>query len=87
MIFDTYSLVDGSSLVEATNYHLIVGSSQYLAITRPDVSFVVNKLSQFMHATTQRHLQALKHVLRYLKGSIYHGLFLKRFFSTAYSLL
>ncbi|KAD4981945.1 hypothetical protein E3N88_18616 [Mikania micrantha] len=64
--------------VNATLYRLLVGSLQYLAFTHPDISFAINKLSQFMHAPSQAHLQALKHVLRYLKGTIHHGLFLNR---------
>ncbi|GKA78002.1 retrovirus-related pol polyprotein from transposon TNT 1-94 [Tanacetum coccineum] len=64
--------------IDSSSYRSIVGSLQYLAITRPDVSFAVNKLSQFMHAPTQLHLQALKRVLRYLKGTIHHELFLNR---------
>ncbi|KAK1416517.1 hypothetical protein QVD17_32308 [Tagetes erecta] len=69
---------DGSPAVDPTPYRQIIGSLQYLAFTRPDVSFAVNRLSQFMHAPTQKHWQALKRVLRYLKGTIYHGLFLSR---------
>ncbi|GJX94395.1 retrovirus-related pol polyprotein from transposon RE1 [Tanacetum coccineum] len=38
----------------------------------------VNKLSQFMHDPSQTHSQALKRLLRYLKGTLYHGLFLNK---------
>nr|GEW92313.1 retrovirus-related Pol polyprotein from transposon TNT 1-94 [Tanacetum cinerariifolium] len=76
--YNALSLVDGSPLVNPTPYHRLVGSLLYLAITRPDVSFAVNRLSQYMHAPTELHWQSLKRVLRYLKGTIHHGLFLKR---------
>lgn len=69
---------DGSPGVDPTPYCQLVGSLQYLAFTRPDVSFAVNKLSQFMHSPSQLHWQALKRVLRYLKGTIHQGLHLKR---------
>jgi hypothetical protein len=36
------------SHVEATNYRSIVGGLQYLAITKSDISFAVNKLCQFL---------------------------------------
>ncbi|KAJ0576016.1 putative RNA-directed DNA polymerase [Helianthus annuus] len=69
---------DGSSRIDPTTYQKIIGSLQYLAFTRPDVSFAVNKLSQYMHAPTTKHMQALKRVMRYLKGTIHRGLFLKK---------
>nr|XP_043615796.1 uncharacterized protein LOC122587696 [Erigeron canadensis] len=72
------TLEDGTPKVDSTPYRKLVGSLQYLAFTRPDISFAVNKLSQFMHQPTQTHWQALKRLLRYLKGTIYHGLFLKK---------
>lgn len=74
----TLSLHDGSASIDPTPYRKLVGSLQYLAFTRPNISFAVNKLSQFMHAPTDTHWQSLKRVLRYLKGTIYHGLYLTK---------
>ena len=42
--------------------------------TRPDLCYIVSKLSQFMHKPTKFHLNAAKHVLRYLKGTKEYGL-------------
>ena len=72
------SSIDSSPSVDATPYRKLVGSLQYLAFTRPDISFAINKLSQFMHSPRQTHWQGLKRVIRYLKGTIHHGLFLNR---------
>jgi hypothetical protein len=48
-------LANGSPLVDPTEYQRVIGALQYLSLTRPDISFAVNKLSQFMHRTTQIH--------------------------------
>ena len=72
------TLQDGSASTDPTQYRRLVGSLQYLAFTRPDISFTVNKLSQFMHAPSELHWQSLKRVLRYLKGTIHHGLYLHK---------
>lgn len=58
----------------ASLYRSIVGALQYAMITRPDISFAVNKASQYMHHPTNDHWDLVKHILRYLKGSLYHGL-------------
>ncbi|CAL8167524.1 unnamed protein product [Prunus armeniaca] len=75
----SHSLVlhDGSPPTDATKYRQLVGGLHYLSLTRPNISFAVNKLSQFMHQPSNIHWQALKRLLHYLKGIIYHGLFLK----------
>jgi hypothetical protein len=59
---------------DVTCFHQILGALQYLIFTRPDICFVVNRACQFMHAPTDSHWVAVKHILRYLRGTITHGL-------------
>jgi hypothetical protein len=54
----------------------MVGSLQYLSLTRPDLAFVVNNVCQFMHKPSKFHWQVVKRILRYLKHKITHGLLL-----------
>lgn len=63
---------------DPTLYRSIVGVLQYLTFTRPDVAYAVNKVSQFMHCPADIPLMAVKHILRYIKGSLAHGLFFSR---------
>lgn len=49
----------------------------YLTFTRPKISYTVNVLSQFMSEPSKSHLKATYRVLKYLKGSLGRGLFLK----------
>ncbi|CAH9127456.1 unnamed protein product [Cuscuta epithymum] len=72
------SLTDGTSPADATQYRRTLGLLQYLSFTQPDISFAVNRLSEFMHAPTETHWQGVKRILRYLKGTLDHGLFLRR---------
>ena len=69
-------LHDGTSLHDPTEYRSIVGSLQYLSLTRSNIAFSVNKLSQFMHCPTSAHWSCVKRLLRYLASTIQHGLFL-----------
>ncbi|PHT83774.1 hypothetical protein T459_12217 [Capsicum annuum] len=68
------SLKDDTPLVDATLYRQVLGKLQYLSFTRLDISFAVNKLSQFMHAPTQTHWSLVKQLLRYLQYTKNHGL-------------
>jgi histone deacetylase 1/2 len=71
------SLHDGNLLEDPKPYRSLVGALQYCTITRPDLSFSVNKVCQFLHAPTDVHFKAVKRILRYLKGTIHHGLALQ----------
>ncbi|XP_019154347.1 PREDICTED: uncharacterized protein LOC109150826 [Ipomoea nil] len=57
-----------------TQYRRPARALQYLTITRPDLSYVVNRLCQFMHAPRDEHWGMLKRVLRYVKGTLIYGL-------------
>lgn len=72
------TLNSGSALSDPHEYRKLVGSLQHLSITRPDISYAVNRLSQFMHRPTIDHWQAVKRVLRYLSGTLNHGIFLQK---------
>ena len=56
-------------------YREVIGSLLFAArVTRPDIEFAVNKLSQFLTNHGEEHWQAVKRILRYLKGTADHGI-------------
>jgi hypothetical protein len=61
-------------LADVSFFWGLVGSLQYLTLTRPDLSFSVNYVSQFMHAPTTVNLKMVRRILRYVKGTINNGL-------------
>ena len=68
------TLLSRTPLADPTEYRAVVGSLQYLSLTRPDISFPVNKLSHYMHKPTDEHWNAVKRILRYLAGTMTKGL-------------
>jgi hypothetical protein len=66
------SLADGVRLgpVDSTRYRSMVGALQYFTLTRPDISFAVNKVCQFLHAPTTVHWSAVKRILSYIQGTL-----------------
>lgn len=56
-------------------YREIIGCLIYLVTcTRPDISFAVSKLSQYLQNPKQCHLVPAKRILRYLSGTKTHGI-------------
>lgn len=56
------------------DYLIYTGILVYNTTTRPDLQFYANLLSWFMSNPTKIHFQAVKKVLRYLKGTTYFGI-------------
>ncbi|KAM7513703.1 hypothetical protein LguiA_003286 [Lonicera macranthoides] len=65
---------DGTPLSDGTLYRQLVGSLVYLTVTRPDIAYAVHVVSQFMAAPCSTHFDAVIRILRYLKGTVFHGL-------------
>jgi len=59
---------------DATRYRRIIGCLRYLLHTRPDMSYSVGVASRFMEKPTVKHFNAVKQILRYLKGTLNLGL-------------
>ncbi|XP_057432842.1 uncharacterized mitochondrial protein AtMg00810-like [Lotus japonicus] len=73
----------GDAYSDPTHYRSLVGALQYLTITRPDLSYAVNTVSQFLQAPTVDHFQAVKRILRYVCGTQHFGLTFRRTSSPA----
>jgi transposase InsO family protein len=63
----TLSKESVSPPVDATLYRMLVGKLLFLTKTRPDITYAVNVVSRFMQNPQEAHLQAAKHILRYLR--------------------
>ncbi|KAA3462041.1 transcription factor TGA4-like isoform X1 [Gossypium australe] len=59
--------VEGENVVNVDKFQRLVGRLLYLSHTRPDITFTVSKVSQFMHSPGQDHFEAIYKILRYLK--------------------
>lgn len=64
----------GSVIDNPSFYRSLVGKLLYLTFTRPDISYSIHLLSQFMHNPREKHLTAVLRVLRYLKCTVGLGL-------------
>ncbi|CAL8077131.1 unnamed protein product [Prunus armeniaca] len=61
-------------LKDPTRYRRLVGRLIYLTITRPEITYAVNTLSQFMHEPRMHHFETARRLLHYLKGAPGQGL-------------
>ena len=64
----------GELLDDPRRYRRLVGKLKYVTVTRPDISFSVSVVSQFLDALRTCHWDAIVHILRYVKGAPSRGL-------------
>ncbi|KAK3009190.1 hypothetical protein RJ639_013530 [Escallonia herrerae] len=69
---------EGKDLKEATMYRQLVGSLLYLTLTRPDISYAVGVMSRYMQNPKKLHLEAVRGILRYVKGTLDYGIIYKK---------
>lgn len=66
-------------LIDSKRYREVIGSLIYvMTCTRPDISWIVSKLSQYLSEPKEQHWITAKHVLRYLKGTMNQELCYKK---------
>ncbi|GJT15400.1 retrovirus-related pol polyprotein from transposon TNT 1-94 [Tanacetum coccineum] len=60
--------------VDATLYRGMIGSLMYLTSSRPDLIYAVCLCARYQAKPTEKHLNAVKRIFRYLKGTVNMGL-------------
>jgi hypothetical protein len=68
---------DGPPASDPTDFRSLAGALQYLTFTRPDISYAVQQVCLHMHDPREPHLDALKRILRYVRGTLHMGLLVR----------
>ena len=71
------ALVKGKVLDDLSRYRHLMGRLIDLTISRPKLCYVAHILSQFTQEPQEEHLDAVRQVLRYLKGAPGYGILLR----------
>jgi hypothetical protein len=69
---------DGEALMDISQFQRLVRKLIYLTVTRPDITFAVNVVSQFMHAPRTTHMDAVVRILRYFKECPGRGVWMQK---------
>ena len=60
--------------MDCTIYRQLIGSLLYLTHSRPDIYYVMNDVSIYMHQPHDIHLKAAKRILQYIQGTRTYGI-------------
>ena len=70
-----FKAIEDNNKVDSSKYQQNTGSIMYAMLgTRSDIAFATRFLARFNLNLTAAHWTAAKQVLRYLQGTIYHGI-------------
>jgi len=59
----------GEPICDPEQYRRLVGKLNYLIVTRPDISFAVSVVSQFLNSPCEDHWNVVIRILKYIKRS------------------
>jgi hypothetical protein len=68
---------EAGKAIDATLYKQMIGCLMYMLATRPDMAYSVCLTARYMERPTEMHVAAVKRILRYLKGTLDHGILYK----------
>ncbi|GKF86772.1 hypothetical protein Tco_0254599, partial [Tanacetum coccineum] len=60
--------------VDPSHYHGMIGTLLYLTASRPDLQFSICMCAWYQARPFEKHLNAVKRIFRYLKGTVHRGL-------------
>ncbi|XP_030925549.1 uncharacterized protein LOC115952509 [Quercus lobata] len=69
------TLLGGKPFSNPSFYRRLVGSLVYLTVTHLYISYAVHQVSQYLSTLRSTHYAVVLRILRYLKGTLFHGLF------------
>ena len=65
----------GKPLSNPSLYKRLVGSLVYLTVSRPNISYAIHQVSQYLSGPRSTYYAVVLRILRYLKDTLFHGLF------------
>lgn len=78
MTTDKLTKSGNDKYVDPKFYHSVVGSLHYAKITRPDISYAVNRVFLCMSSPLEEHWVVVKWILRYLAATSHYGLIIQK---------
>nr|GEW36394.1 hypothetical protein [Tanacetum cinerariifolium] len=69
--------------IDLSHYHGMIGTLLYLTASRPDLQFAICMCARYQARPTEKHIHAVKRIFRYLRGTVYQGLWYSKDSSVA----